>query len=319
MRQAGKSWYISIAIGIAVALIAGSCTGPPPEIPPGPKQVQMAHDNSIRNVLFHIPRKLKKRKRSLVICLHPEDETPESFARITRRTFHNLSEQHNFILSFPEALNRHWNDAREDSISLSHYNDVDDVGFIEKVVTYAIDSFRVDPQQIFAVGLAEGGLMTYRLACEIPEKFKGFGAVAASMSLDQLVECRADTSISLIAINGTRDPILPYEGGQIMADELERGSILPVEDAIDYWVKQCECDEKYVLKDMANRDTFDETRSEKLTFDDCKDDRSIVLIRVNNGGHTWPGGRQYEGQKNIGKTAKDFDASVEIWKFFKDL
>jgi len=319
MSQTMKSWFFSSLIMLAIVMIVGSCTSPPPEIPPGPKQVQIAHDNHIRNVTYHIPKKLKRRKRSLIICLHPADETPESFARITRRSFHRLSEQNNFILSYPEALNKNWNDAREDSISLSHYDDVDDVGFIEKVVEFAIDSFRVDPKQIFAVGLSEGGLMTYRLACEIPRKFKGFGTVAASMSLDQLVECRADTSISLIAINGTRDPVLPYQGGQIMIDEQAQGSVLPVEDAIDFWVKECGCNEKFVLKDMANRDTFDETRSEKLTFEDCKDDRSIVLLRVNNGGHTWPGGRQYEGQKNIGKTAKDFDASFEIWKFFKNL
>jgi polyhydroxybutyrate depolymerase len=304
---------------LILAMIVGSCTSPPPEIPPGPKDVQLVHDDYIRNVTYHVPKKLRKRKRSLVLCLHPGDESPESFARITRRGFNRLSETNNFILGYPEALNQYWNDARVDSISLSHYNEVDDVGFLEKVIDYAIDSFRIDPSQVFVVGLSEGGLMTYRLACEIPEKIKGFATVAASMSLDQLVECRADTSVSILAINGTRDPVLPYDGGQIMIDEMEKGSVLPIEDALAFWVKENECEEKFSTKDMANRDTFDETRSEKFTYDNCKDDRSIVLIKVNNGGHTWPGGRQYEGQKDIGKTSRDFDAAVEIWKFFKGL
>jgi polyhydroxybutyrate depolymerase len=302
-----------------LTMFFGSCTAPPPEIPPGPKDIQIAHDNYIREVTFHIPRKLRKRKRSLVLCLHPADESPESFARITRRGFNRLSETNNFILGYPEALNKYWNDARVDSISLSHYDEVDDVGFLEKVIDYAIDSFRIDPEQVFVLGLSEGGLMTYRLACEIPEKIKGFAAVAASMSLDQLVECRADTTISLLAINGTRDPVLPYDGGQIMIEGVEMGSVLPIEDALAFWVKENGCEEKFSTKDMANRDTFDETRSEKYTYDNCKDNRSIVLIKVNNGGHTWPGGRQYEGQKNIGKTSRDFDAAVEIWKFFKGL
>jgi len=309
-----------LCIGLIVsALIIGSCTGPPPEIPPGPQEVQFSHENYIRNVVFHIPKKLRKRKRSIVLCLHPGDETPESFTRITKRGFDKLSEQNNFIVGYPEALNKYWNDARVDSISLSHYNEIDDVGFLEKVMEYAIDSFRIDPGQIFVAGLSEGGLMTFRLACEIPEKIKGFATVAASMSLDQLVECRADTTISLMAINGTRDPVLPYDGGQIMIDEVESGSVLPIEDALEFWVKENGCEEKFSTKDMANRDTFDETRSEKFTYDNCKNNRKIVLVKVNNGGHTWPGGRQYEGQKNIGKTSRDFDASVEIWKFFKGL
>ena len=286
MKKFFKSGSILLLYIFLFAMIFEGCTGPPPEIPPGPKQVQFGHDNYIRNVTYHIPKKLRRRKRSLVLCLHPADETPESFARITRRTFNRLSEMHNFVLGYPEALNQYWNDARVDSISLSHYEDIDDVGYLEKVIDYAIDSFRIDPEQVFVVGLSEGGLMTYRLACEIPQKIKGFATVAASMSLDQLVECRADTTISIMAINGTRDPVLPYDGGQIMIDEEEKGSVLPIEDALAFWVKENECDEKFSTKDMANRDTFDETRSEKFTYDNCQDNRSIVLIKVNNGGHT---------------------------------
>ena len=29
--------------------------------------------------------------------------------------------------------------------------------------------------------------------------------------------------------------------------------------------------------------------------------------------------RQYEGERNIGKTSRDFDAAAEIWKFFRSL
>ena len=304
---------------VAAWLMVQGCVGPPPEIPPGPKFVQLGHDNYIREVTYHIPNKLKKRRRSLVLCLHGDGENPESFARVTRREFNRLSEENNFILGYPVALNDYWNDAREDSISLSHYDDVDDVGFLEKVIEYAIDSFRVDPEYVFVTGLANGGLMTFRLACEIPEKFRGFATVAASLSLDQLVDCSADSAISLMAINGTRDPILPYEGGQIIEDEMELGSVLGIEEAIKFWIEHSDCEEKHTVRDVANRDTFDETRSEKLTYSDCEHGNEIVLIRVTNGGHTWPGGRQYEGQRNIGKTARDFNASEEIWKFFRSL
>ena len=310
--------YAILLAGFSWILMPG-CTSPPPEITPGPKDVQIGHDNYIRNVTYHVPKKLRKRRRSLVLCLHGADDSPESFERITRRGFNKLSEYNNFIVAYPEALNKFWNDAREDSISLSHYENVDDVGFIEKVIEYAIDSFRVEPARIFVTGLSDGGLMTMRLACEIPVRFRGFATVAASLSLDQLVECKADTAISLIAINGTRDPILPYEGGQITIDNELKGSVLPIEDAIEFWLNESKCEEKSVTKDIPNIDMFDETRSERISYTNCKYGNKIVLVRVNNGGHTWPGGRQYEGQRNIGKTAKDFDASKEIWRFFKSL
>jgi polyhydroxybutyrate depolymerase len=120
-------------------------------------------------------------------------------------------------------------------------------------------------------------------------------------------------------INGTRDPVLPYEGGQIKNDDRELGSVMAVEEAINFWKKESLCDDKSTTRDIPNIDTFDETRSEKISYTNCKYGNKIVLITVTNGGHTWPGGRQYEGQKAIGKTSRDFDAANEIWKFFKGL
>ncbi len=296
-----------------------SCTAPPPEIPPGPKEVQFGHDNHIRNVTFQIPKKLRRRNRSLVLCLHDGGDNPDGIARITRRGFDKLSETNNFILGYPEALNEYWNDAREDSISLSHYNEIDDVGYIQKVIEYAIDSFNIDPERVFVAGFSEGGFMSFRLACEIPGKIKGFAMVASSLPLDQIVECTPDTTVSFMMINGTRDPILPYEGGQMTIEEQELGSMLAAEEAIRYWLEENECTDRSSTKDMANRDTFDETRSEKVTYSDCKNKNKLILIRVVNGGHSWPGGRQYQTKKNIGRVSQDFVATEEIWKFFKSL
>lgn len=316
----GNTTNLLFVLIVGWILVSGCGVGPPPEIPPGPKEVQIGHDNYIRNVTYHIPKKLRKRKRSLIICMHAGDESPESFMRITKRGFNRISEQNNFIVAYPEGLNKYWNDAREDSISLTHYEDIDDVGFIDKTIQFALDSFRVDPERIFVTGLSDGGLMAFRLASELPlGRIKGIATVAASITLDQLVEYNVDTTLSIMVINGTRDPILPYEGGQIIIDEQEKGSVLPIGDAISFWLKENGCAEKYSYRDISNRDTFDETRSEKFIYTDCANGNKIVFIKVNNGGHTWPGGRQYDGKKDIGKTSRDFSATDEIWKFFKGL
>ena len=73
------------------------------------------------------------------------------------------------------------------------------------------------------------------------------------------------------------------------------------------------------MRDVSNSNLFDETRSERYMYTNCENNAKVVLIAVTNGGHTWPGGRQYLGERVVGKTAKDFDASEEIWKFFKGL
>jgi len=296
-----------------------SCNTVPTDIAPGARDVQLGHDNRIRNVSFHIPKRLKRKNRSLVLVLHAGEGSAKNIAAITRREFNKLSDQDNFIVGYPEAMNEYWNDGRTDSISLSHYEDIDDVGFLEKTIDFAIDSFKVDPQYVFVAGYSNGGLMALRLACELPGRIKGYAAVAASLSLDQLVDCDMDTSSSLMLINGTEDPIMPFDGGQIISKGQPQGSVLSSEETINFWLKENNCTPRTTSRDVPNSDTFDETRSEKTTYGGCKQGNKAVLITINNGGHTWPGGRQYLSEKEIGKTSRDFDASEEIWRFFKNL
>jgi poly(3-hydroxybutyrate) depolymerase len=92
--------------------------------------------------LFTYLRNCANETEAWCFALHDGGESPESMARMTRRNFNKLAEKNNFIVGYPEALNEYWNDAREDSVSLSHYDEIDDVGFIEKVMDYAIDSFK---------------------------------------------------------------------------------------------------------------------------------------------------------------------------------
>ena len=304
--------------GLLIFLL-DACYSPPTDIPPGNKEVEYSHDNELRRTIFYIPKKLKRRKRSLILCLHNDDETIESMMRLTRRSFNRLADENGFIIGYPEALNKYWNDGREDSISLSHYNEIDDVGFIEKVIDYGIDSFHVNPSRIFVAGMSNGGFMSLKLACELSQKINGIAAVSASLALDQLVNCSADTTVSVMLINGTRDPVMPYEGGEMIFDDRSQGSILSSEETVNYWLRENECKEKMTMRDVSNSNLFDETRSEKYMYTNCENNAKVVLIAVTNGGHTWPGGRQYLGERVVGKTAKDFDASEEIWKFFKGL
>lgn len=308
----------SIIFVLLTVLIEG-CYSPPTDIPPGHKIVELLHDNYFRSTNFYIPKKLKRKKRSLILCLHGGSGTPENMMRLTRRGFNRLADQSGFIVGYPAALNKFWNDGREDSISLSHYNDIDDVGFLEKVIEYGIDSFRIDPSRVFISGISNGGLMSFKLACESSKKIKAIAAVSASLALDQLVTCSADTTISVMIINGTRDPIMPYDGGEIKFNQQSRGVVLSTEETINFWKEENKCKEKVIKKDVSNTNTFDETRSEKFIYNNCENDSKVELITVNNGGHSWPGGRQYLGERFIGKTSKDFDASKEIWKFFKGL
>jgi poly(3-hydroxybutyrate) depolymerase len=51
------------------------------------------------------------------------------------------------------------------------------------------------------------------------------------------------------------------------------------------------------------------------TYDGCQQGAQVVLYSVKGGGNTWPGGEQYEVEKQVGKTSRDLNANETIWSF----
>jgi hypothetical protein len=51
------------------------------------------------------------------------------------------------------------------------------------------------------------------------------------------------------------------------------------------------------------------------TYDGCHQDAQVVSYSVKGGGNTWPGGEQYQVEKQIGKTSQDLNANATMWSF----
>jgi polyhydroxybutyrate depolymerase len=51
------------------------------------------------------------------------------------------------------------------------------------------------------------------------------------------------------------------------------------------------------------------------TYDGCEQGAQVVSYSVKGGGNTWPGGEQYEVEKQVGKTSQDLNANETIWSF----
>jgi polyhydroxybutyrate depolymerase len=51
---------------------------------------------------------------------------------------------------------------------------------------------------------------------------------------------------------------------------------------------------------------------EEYRYSPCENEGEVMLLKVINGGHTWPG----SSGSGLGNTNRDIDASEEIWRFF---
>jgi polyhydroxybutyrate depolymerase len=71
--------------------------------------------------------------------------------------------------------------------------------------------FPVDPARIYVAGLTQGGFMSLRLGCSLSDRIAGVAAVGASMP--KTMVCLPSRPVSMLMINGTSDPVVPYGGG----------------------------------------------------------------------------------------------------------
>ena len=106
---------------------------------------------------------------------------------------------------------------------------IDDVGFLTSLADKVSHDFDLDPARTFATGVSRGGHMALRLALEAPSRFRAVAAVAASLPAPENFKCKAaaNGSSSVMIMNGTKDPLNPFEGGDVkLFGLLARGKVL---------------------------------------------------------------------------------------------
>jgi len=162
--------------------------------------------------------------------------------------------------------------------------------------------------------------MSTRLLCERPDIFRG-GAILTAQIVDHLeAQCQPSQGVAVMVMNGTDDIIVPYYGGEIKPFKWSkpRGIAISTDDYVAMWQDRNDCNIREETKQLPDiRD--DGTTVEVTTYSDCKERGALVLYTINGGGHTWPGGWQYLGERLVGKTSRDINASHIIWDFFKNL
>ncbi len=282
----------------------------------GLRLVEMAHGGSARSCLVHVPKNKTASLSPLLIALHGGGGTAKGLVKLTKQRFNELSDTEGFYVAYPSGLGKSWNDSREDSKTYAHKHAVDDVGFIAALIERLASEYTIDKSRIFIAGISNGGLMSLRLGCSLPG-IRGIAAVAAVHPAGQEVKCDLSRPINVIIINGTDDPIVPYDGGEIKLLGMKRGRVVSTDDTVRFWTGFNKCRGNGEEELLPDADPGDRTRVKKISYNTCDGGTRVVLFRVEGGGHTWPGGWHYLLSSFIGHTSRDINACDEIWNFFK--
>ncbi|HWR64199.1 MAG TPA: PHB depolymerase family esterase [Candidatus Thermoplasmatota archaeon] len=275
-------------------------------------------DGLQRTYRIHIPPELPVNSTSaLLFVLHGGGGTGEGMERsLTLGGFNAIADQQNCIVVYPDGIEKNWNDGRKNVSDPAHQQNIDDVGFFAILIENLSQEFNIDPHRIFVTGISNGAMMSYRLACEIPEKIAAIAPVAGALPIDLLSLNISDASISVCVISGTHDPLVPWEGGLVGFPRNPRGIVLSVPESVLFWVSHNNCSSPPNSTVLPDRDPTDHTWVQKDTYSNGANATEVTLYTIYNGGHTWPDGYQYFPESLIGRTTHDINANTVIWDFF---
>jgi polyhydroxybutyrate depolymerase len=144
--------------------------------------------------------------------------------------------------------------------------------------------------------------MSYRLACELGNRITAIASVTGTMPTNTLSTCNPYKPTPVMQIHGTADATVPYNGNTGMA---------AIETVVNWWVNFNQCTTPPIITDVPNTNTSDMCTAENFLYPYGSNGSTVELYKITSGGHTWPG-----APITVGVTNQDFNASVEIWRFF---
>ena len=262
-------------------------------------------DHTRREFVTYLPNRVGD-KAPVIISLHGRLGT--AARQMTFADFRPIADKDKVIIVCPQGIERSWNDGRG---TPANSRGVDDVKFIDELISYIIATYHADSSRIYITGMSNGGFMSSRLACELNKRIAAIAVVAASM--DQDMGYQPIQPMPVMYIQGTKDPLVPFAGGQMKG---AGGVIYSHEDILKKWAEIDKCDSKPVVTDLPVL-VNDGTSVQKVEYSGANG-MKVIGYTIAGGGHTWPGGTQYLPKFMIGPSSKNLNACDEIWKFFKE-
>ena len=305
------TFLISLATVMITTLISTADTGMPGKV----VEETISHNGMDRSFLAYIPYGYLT-SPALIIVLHGALGTGKKMREACGDQFDRIADREKCIVVYPDGYHKHWNDCRTVPKDDAHTKNIDDVGFITAIIDHCCTKWHADPKKIYAVGLSNGGHMCFRLAIEIPNKISGIVVVSASMPAAGMSKCQSPRpGIPVMIVNGTDDPINPFEGGTVrLFYVFSKGEVVSSMESARSWIKSEDREKHPLSEQIEDRYPADETHIERLSWSGTK----VRLYIVHGGGHTIPGGTQYLPEFIVGRVSKDMILAEEVWRFFHE-
>ncbi|MER5935308.1 PHB depolymerase family esterase [Streptomyces sp. NPDC002054] len=227
-----------------------------------------------REYTVHAPPNYTPTERlPLIVVMHPYPADGTYAAELTG--FNAKADKEGFLVAYPNGMDQAYN-------ALICCGAEDDIGFIGTMTKHLVDTWKADPQRIYATGISNGADMSYKLAVELPDTLAAIAPVSGGYigPAAQNPSYMPKTPVSVATFVGGLDKHY---------DEFEQG--------IKSWTERLDCKAGQPDKVKGNN-----TR----TLAKCRDRSEFTTYRLPDMGHDWPGSKdQRMGDPVTGVNATD--------------
>lgn len=308
MKRKNLIFFITILTSTLACAHSISNAPIPSTLPEGDSIRILNYGGLERSYILHVPPDLDgTQPTAVVLVFHGGGGNAENAVIVT--DFNDLADQEGFLVVYPNGTgllkNRllTWNGGT--CCGYAQEQNVDDVGFVRAIIADLQNITAIDTKRIYATGMSNGGIMSYRLACEASDLIAAIGAVAGTQNL---AHCEPEEPVSVIHFHGTSDNHLPYNGG--VGSESRIGmSFVSVNDTIQFWLDYNQCPSAPIIEEFSD--------IQHLAYTGCTSGSAVELYTIVGGGHAWPGseGPAWHGGDQPTNTIV---ATQIIWEFFTE-
>lgn len=248
-----------------------------------------------RSYIKYLPTAFDQNTESLpvVFILHGLGDVASNMAGVGTN---NIADTARFIAIYPQGVqNSYGSNAWNNGTLLS--STVDDVAFIDALITEMILSHNADPSRIYVTGFSMGGIMSYHLACNLNDRIAAIASMSGTMSTSDISSCVPSYKTPVMHLHGTADGTVPYDSGALPSLSL-------VPETMAFWEGVHTCGttpDSTQIPNTAN----DGLTVDRFAWTGCTPSESLELWRINGGDHIY----FYE-------PVNDFTEANEIWRFF---
>lgn len=275
----------------------------------GDAEHSIAVGSAARTYLLHVPGGAPSGPLPLVVVFHGGGGNGRNAAHMSG--MNAKADQEKFIVAYPNGSGPisgallTWNTWQCCGYALD--NRIDDVAFVRAMVEAIAREHVIDRKRIYATGMSNGGMMAYRVGCELADLFAAIAPVAGALDTN---ECRPSAPVSLIAFHGKADQHVPFEGGApVKTVDVRHPRVdKSVAYAIDFWKRQDRCETPPANQKKGS--ILHEAYACPSTS------TAVELYAIEGQGHAWPGGEKGIRAGNVDSPTTEISATSLMWDFF---